>query len=171
MPLSPQRKLQLCLLGNVGVLIFVVILLSACAGDSAYWRLGPGQDLVLISVRIDTWARWAGLLGVIALVEASRVLVEEFGMPILGFSIYNPDKRHIPEFTKIELQFYANSMFLVSALRSVALTVVTISQIDLAVWAVIVSQGASVLTIRALLNEKTFSPYEPVAQTPGSDNV
>jgi hypothetical protein len=153
------------------VLALVVLLLGACAGDSAYWRWGPSPGLVLISVRIDTWGRWVGLLGMIALVEASRVLVEEFGMPILGFSIYNPDKRHIADFTKMELQFYANMMFLVSALRGVALTVVTVSQIDLAVWAVVVSQGATVFTIRALLNEKTFGLYKSVAQTPGSDNV
>ena len=28
-------------------------------------------------------------------------------MPVLGFSIYNPDKKVITEFTKNELQFYA----------------------------------------------------------------
>jgi hypothetical protein len=67
-------------------------------------------------------------------------------MPVLGFSIYNPDKKIITEFTKNELQFYANSMYLMSSLRYVCELIVTISQLDLAIFSVLASEFASFFT-------------------------
>jgi hypothetical protein len=77
-------------------------------------------------------------------------------MTILGFSIYNPDKKIITEFTKNELQFYANSMFIISGIRDVFTVLLSISQIDLAIYNVLTSEIASLITIRLLLNEKQF---------------
>jgi hypothetical protein len=47
-------------------------------------------------------------------------------------------------------------MFLVSAIRAVLLVMVQISQLDVAIWGVMISQAASAFTIRHLLNEKSF---------------
>jgi hypothetical protein len=162
----PRQKLLYCLVGNTAILGLVFGLVLACASDGSYWRFGPSDELVVISVRIDSWAKWGSLLLLIVLIQGSRVLVEEIGMPILQFNIYNPDKKKITEFTKIELQVYGNSMYLVSSLRSVFLTMVTIAQVDIAVWGVIISEAASMITIRMLLNEKDFvaanADYAPV---------
>ena len=96
------------------------------------------------------------LLLVIAIVKISDVLIQEIGSPIIGFNIYNPDKKIIKEFTKNELQFYGNSMYLINAIKAVLLIMVSISQIDIALWGVFVSETASIFTIRMLLNEKKF---------------
>lgn len=153
----PRRKLMLCLAGNILVLTIVGCAIYFCGTTGNYWRFGPQADLVIISVKIDTWRKYGLLLGMISIVESSRVLVEEFGMPVLGFSIYNPDKKIVTEFSKNELQFFANAMFFISAIRGVLLVMVQISQLDIALWGVLVSQCASVVTIRHLLNEKTFT--------------
>jgi hypothetical protein len=155
--MTPNRKLLLCLVGNFIVLGFVIIIIFLFATTNPYWNYGPQEDLILISVRINTIGNYIGLLAVIALVEFSRIVVEELGMPVLQFNIYNPDKKIIDEFSKNELQFYANAMYFVSGMRNVFLVMVTISQIDIALWTVVVSQIATVLTVRLLLNEKTFT--------------
>ena len=72
--------------------------------------------------------------------------------------MYNPDKKIITEFTKNELNFLSNAMFMVSAIREVFNTVVSITQLDLALVTVIVKELASIVTIRLLLNEKQFIP-------------
>jgi len=155
--MNPRRKLILCLIGNACVLTIVGCAVYFCGTSGTYWRFGPHADLVIISVEIDTWRKYGLLLAMIAIVESSRVVVEEFGMPVLGFSIYNPDKKVVTAFSKNELQFFANAMFFISAIRSVLLVMVQISQLDIALWGVLVSQCASVITIRQLLNEKTFA--------------
>jgi hypothetical protein len=40
-------------------------------------------------------------------------VVLEFCMPVLGYNVYNPDKKEIVDFGKYELWVYANSMSLV----------------------------------------------------------
>jgi hypothetical protein len=159
--MTPRRKLMLCLTGNVCVLAIVGCAVYACGTSGLYWRFGPHPDLVIIAVQIDTWQKYGTLLALIAVVESSRVVVEEFGMPILGFSIYNPDKKTVTEFSKNELQFFANAMFFISAIRGVLLVMVQISQLDIALWGVLVSQCASVITIRQLLSEKQFVTVRP----------
>ena len=112
---------------------------------------------MIISLHVDTSAKYYTLLALVALVNVSRVLVEEFGMPVLGFSVYNPDKKEIKDFTKNELQFLANSMFFTSGLRGLFMTMISISQFDIALFMLVTAEFTSFFTIRALLNEKTFS--------------
>lgn len=154
---TPIRKLTTCLVANVATLVLVIALVIAFADKRAtYWRWGPNPDLIVISVAIDSWGRMLLLYLIIFIIRVSAVLVEELGMPVLGFSIYNPDKQVIEDFTKNQLQFFANSMFGISGLREVFLRMVGISQIDIALFALIVSEIASFFTIRILLNEKEF---------------
>ena len=111
---------------------------------------------MIISVVVNDYTKYCFLLLVIAIVKISDVLIQEIGSPIIGFNIYNPDKKVIKEFTKNELQIYGNSMYLINAIKAVLLIMVSISQIDIALWGVFVSETASIFTIRMLLNEKKF---------------
>ena len=77
---------------------------------------------------------------------------------MLSFNVYNPDKKIISEFTKNELNFLSNAMFIVSSTREVFITVISITQLDLALVTVIIKELASIITIRLLLNEKKFIP-------------
>jgi hypothetical protein len=155
--MQPKNKLIICLCVNATILTVVIALISAFADGSEYWRIGPSADFNVISVTIDNYNKYITLLILIMIINVSKVIVEELGMPVLGFSIYNPDKKVIEDFTKNELQFFANAMFMVSGLRQVFMTVITITQIDIAVWSLLVSEFASFYTIRLLLNEKTFT--------------
>lgn len=62
----------------------------------------------------------------------------------------------ISDFTRFELQFYGNSMYLLDNIRRVLMIVVNITQVDIALFGVLVSQITGVFTIRMLLNEKSF---------------
>ena len=159
-----NKKLRLCVIGNAILLIVVTSMIVHFRDDKTkYLRLGPHNDLMLISVVIDNYTKYFLLVFFIIIIKVSDVFISEIAHPILGFNIYNPDKKRIKEFTKIELQFYGNSMYFIDAIRSVFLILVNISQIDIALWGVISSQIASIWTIRMLLNEKKFKPdYEEV---------
>ena len=156
-----NKKLKICVLSNLLLLAFVITLILIFRDDnSTYLRWGPQQDLIIISVAINNMTKYFLLLGVIAIIKISDVVIAEIASPIIGFNIYNPDKKVITEFTKNELQFYGNSMYLINAIKAVLLIMVNISQIDIALWGVFVSETTSLFTIRMLLNEKEFKKYE-----------
>lgn len=152
-----NRRLRLCVLGNFTVLCFIISMIVGFDDSSSkYWRLGPSPDLVLISVVIDTWMSYWVLVGIICVMKVSQCFIAEIAHPIIGFRIYNPDLHVIKDFTKIELQVYGNVMYTIDAIRDVLMIIVNITQVDIALWGVLFSEGASIITIRMLLNEKSF---------------
>ena len=152
-----NRKLKICVFSNLVLLSFVISIILLFKDDkSTYLRWGPQDDLIIISVAINNMTKYFMLLGIITIIKISDVVIAEIASPIIGFNIYNPDKKVITEFTKNELQFYGNSMYLIDAIKAVLLIMVNISQIDIALWGVIVSETTSLFTIRMLLNEKEF---------------
>lgn len=157
--MSTKRKLALCIAGNAITLLAIIVIVSVYDDKSAYWTFGYNDDLTVISVKINTLGKYTILLLFITAINIVQVVSEEIGSPILGFSVYNPDKKHITEFTKLELQLYANLMFSISSIRNVFMMIITITQIDIAIYSVIVKEVASIFTIRSLLNEKTFGEY------------
>ena len=154
--MKPKFKIQICLVCNFLLLLIVTTLMIIFESNSKYCRFGPQDDLIIIAVKIDTYTKYYILLGIITIVKVSKTLIEELGMPVLGFSIYNPDKTIIIEFNKNELQFYAFSMYFISNLRYIVEIMLTISQIDIAIYSVIISDLTGIVTIRMLLNEKKF---------------
>ena len=158
--MKAKTKLKYCVTGNIRLLVVIVIIIIHYQHESKYFRFGPSNDLIVISVNINTNNRYLILLLIISLVKITKVVVEEIGMPVIGFSIYNPDKKVITEFTKNELQFYGNTMYLTSSLRYIFEVMVTITQIDIAIYSVIISEITTIFTIRLLLNEKRFPKNE-----------
>ena len=89
-------------------------------------------------------------------------MVNEIGSPILGFRVYNPDKKVIDDFSKNELNFLANAMWFVNGFRGVLMAVITITQVDIAFSGMIVSEIVSIFAVRHLLNCKTFTKNKTI---------
>ena len=155
--MKAKTKLTYCVAGNILLLVVIVIIITHFQHESKYFRFGPSNDLIVISVNINTNNKYLTLLFIISLVKIIKVVVEEIGMPVVGFNIYNPDKKVITEFTKNELQFFGNMMFLTSSLRYIFEVMITITQLDIAIYSVIISEITTIFTIRLLLNEKRFT--------------
>lgn len=157
--MNQKTKLFHCVWVNILLLNAIVyIIFSFNDGSSSYFRMGPQEDLVLISVKINTWERYFVLLLLQILIKVCNVIVSEIANPILGFTIYNPDKKDVFGFEKIELQVYANLMFFVDNCKYTLMFLFSISQIDIAFFGIIVSEITGIFTVRMLLNEKTFHP-------------
>ena len=150
------NKIRICLVLNIFLSIFIISCIIIFASDSKYFRFGPNPDFVLISVSINSVQRYVFLLGLIACNNCIKVLIDELGEPILVFNVYNPDKKVITEFTKCQLLFYANSMFFISNTRKVFEIMITVTQIDIAVFSITVEQIVSIFTVYFLVNEKKF---------------
>ena len=157
-------RLKVCVFGNLvvlGIILTLIILFES--STSKYWRFGPSNDLILISAVIDTWTKYWIVVSIIGTLKITQCFIAEIAHPIIGFRIYNPDLHVITDFTKLQLQFYGNAMYTLDAIRDVLMIIVSITQVDIALWGVLFSEGASIFTIRMLLNEKRFDKdYQPV---------
>tara|TARA_Y100001958_G_scaffold150852_1_gene135134 strand:- start:1987 stop:2502 length:516 start_codon:yes stop_codon:yes gene_type:complete len=152
-----KSKLVLSTLASLVVLIVLatpIFLLDN--GDSKYFRYGWHDDLVLISVPINTGNRYFCAVLFVVIIRIGEVLVQEVAYPIVSFNIYNPDKKEVEEFSKNELQFFGNTLYLIEGIRGVFKTMTMVTQIDIALISVLAGELISIVTIRMLLNEKTF---------------
>ena len=156
MPMTPLRKVRYCLIANVGLLFIIIFFIIFCASDSKYFRFGPNKDFIVISVPIYNYHRYFLLLIGITIMNITKVIIAEIGEPVMVFNVYNPDKKVITYFTKFQLKFYANAMFMISNTRRVFDTMITVTQIDIAIFAVIIEQLTSLVTVNLLVNEKKF---------------
>jgi hypothetical protein len=154
---SNKSKVIACIIGNyiTAALVTIVVIIFRDPKGS-YFRFGPSNDLLVISILINTWGKWVLTIAFIGVIKGCEVLVNELGSPILGFRVYNPDCKVITDFTKNELNFLANAMWFVNNFRSILMTVVSITQIDLALAGMVISELVSIGTVRILLNEKKF---------------
>ncbi len=162
-----KKHRLVCGIGANALLFVAIALFVLCNHDKGnkYIRFGPNDDLNIMGYSIDSWEKYVLLQVFLAVVQGTDVAVNEIVSPILGFNIYNPDKRTISEFSRIELQVYANTHFMINAMRSALMVIVTISQVDVAILRVLYGEIVSFFTIRLLLNEKTFpgdTDYERV---------
>lgn len=158
--LSASEQLDWCLGVNIALIVVIVAVVAwfydAGQQKGKYMSYGPSDRLEIVGVTVDTWEKYGWTLFVIAVMAVSDVIVNEFGMPLISFYVYNPDRTHVPEFSRNGLQFYTNTMYIVNAFKSLFTILVSVAQIDIAVFRVIVSELATFVTVRLLLNRKTF---------------
>lgn len=159
MVVSQHRRLQFCVCTNAILLVAVALLTVLCRSDGTkdkFMRFGPQPDLMLLGIPINTWEKYYIVHACLCCFQVLDTVIQEFTSPVLGFNIYNPDKKHIVDFTKFELQFYAQSFWLINNIKSAFMLMISISQIDLAVAKVVYMEMAGIYTIRTLINEKKF---------------
>jgi hypothetical protein len=162
--LKKQRLINCIIVNGVlftSILIFIVIFQDA---GNKYLRFGPNNDLDVLGIKINNWKKYIIFQLFLAVVQMTNVYINEIASPIFGFTIYNPDKKEITEFGRLELQIYANSMWLLNSLRSVMFVVVSISQIDIALLQTFYGELMSFYTIRMLLLEKTFPEDKKIVE-------
>jgi len=151
-------KLRYCVVMNCVVFIVILLVITVCKDNQiTYLNYGPNENLYVLSVKIDTISKYMYLQVFLIGVESSRVFINEIASPILGFNIYNPDKKVITEFSKNELQILANTMWFINSITNSLFVMITISQIDIALLRTLYSEITTIFTIRMLLNEKEFT--------------
>ena len=137
------------------ILISLTILLFSYAANihtnttSNYFRFGPQDDFILISININNWGIYSMVLLYIFFIEFMDILLKKLWDPILIFNMYNPD-------TKItnDQHIYHNIVFFIRNLLFIFHILVLITQFDIALYSVLISQISNILTIRFIHKKK-----------------
>ena len=81
--LTPKQRLKICIIGQLLVLIAVIIPTVLLANkNSTYYRFGPNEELIIISIKIDTWSKYGILLGYMMIFRICKVFINELGNAI-----------------------------------------------------------------------------------------
>lgn len=124
--------------------------------DDKMLRVGYSKDLVIIGITIDTMEKYIFLQAYIFLIEFCFAVIYEYSNPIMYFSIFNEDKKVITDFSKLELQIYAQTLWFLTSIKNGLMLLVAIQQIDITISKIIYNEIAAAIVIRKLLNNKTF---------------
>ena len=151
------NRLAMCLLAKFMLFFTVLVgITTLYDGAGTYVAMGPSDNLVLISVYINTIPRYLMLQVFLICYEFIRVVTNDIANPIIGWTIFNPDKKRVRGISRYQLQLFANSLWLLDRMMAVFEILVTLTQIDIAVLRGIYSELVSIITIRWLLTEKVF---------------
>ena len=152
-----KDQLKFCIAGSAVLTIITLIFTTLFAEDKGWFSFGPSTHLSIAGVVIDTHAKYSVLVIVVVLNSVIDMLINEFAQPILGFNIYNPDKKLITDFkSKKELQLLASVYWSFNNLRSVFTNLISITQVDLALIKWVFLEITAVCTINILLSKKRF---------------
>jgi hypothetical protein len=160
-----HTKLKCCLFTNIILVgcITLLVCISPKVHDT-FMRFGPHPDLKLLGIPIDTWSRYWTFQFFLGWFQMTDMLIQELANPIMGFTIYNPDKKIITEFTKNQLQLYAQTFWFLTSIKGALMLLVSITQLDIAISKCVYNELAGVVAIRILLNEKTFKTSNELSE-------
>lgn len=164
--------LNICIYVNLILLIiFGVSCFTFNNESSKYFNIGWSDNLVYISISINTPVKYFLLCFFILILNSSEVILNDVAGPIITFSTYNPYKRNITDFTRNELEYYSNIISFIKLAKRLLEITVAITQIDLAIISLISYQISVTYVIQYLLNNKKFGDIKEVEVTYQSINL
>jgi hypothetical protein len=155
-----KKQLKFCIAGSAVLTIITLIFTTIFAEEKGWFSFGPSSHLSIAGVIIDTREKYSVLVIAIVFNSVIDTLVSEFAQPILGFNIYNPDKKVITDFkSKRELQVLATLYWSFNNVRTIFTNLVSITQVDLALIKWVVLEITAIYTINIILSKKRFAEY------------
>ncbi len=148
-------RTQLCLLLNFVGLCGVILFILAVADYKELFAFGPSANLIILTVRIDTWVKYVGLVAASCIFKMLEVFVNDIGSPNLGFSVYNPTTTVVYGFTRLQLQVLTNCMWMVNSLTYVFQVTIIVSRLDIALFSVVTGELTSACVVGYLLSNKS----------------
>jgi len=147
-------RTKICFWTNFLVLCLLLVCSFLAAPEGGLFIFGPSDSLKIGNVTINSWTRYITLLSLICVFRSVSVVINDIGMPNLGFSIYDPTTETVYGFGRAELQILANGMFMVTSMSNIFSTLVIVSRLDIAVISTLSSELASAMSIYYLLGKK-----------------
>lgn len=166
---SQIKKIDLCVRFNLFV-ILVCILFFLFSVEPGHIKIGPSDDFEVLGIKIDTPLKYGSLFVLIFLIVTALLITEEFAMPTIEFTTYNPQCAVVDEFTRWGLQLRSNTISMTKEALKLFKIVILVSRLDALVFVFLVEELMAIVTVYVLLEDKTFPADQyPVARTPSDE--
>ena len=121
---------------SIAVATFTFLLDASFEHDSDLMRIGPSDDLLFIGLKIDSFAKYIGLITFMLFLELLDLLHEEYIVPIIHmiYAANDPSNRNdLEEYTWMDLYTVNHFSLASKGLRDILRIIVVTVQIPLAV--------------------------------------
>lgn len=129
---------------NVILSVGMLILLFTVDHDVAYIHLGPSRSLYFVTIHVNTWSRWSLYMSMVGLLSIIDTYSHEYITPFI-FERTHLEESSIHGFTSadgnheiVTLCSLATGHFLSQCLRTLYFTLIMVSQLDVALWNVLI---------------------------------
>jgi hypothetical protein len=146
------------------VIIIIVVIICFNDTSTSYMKVGYNDNLIILGIKIHTFERYIGLLVAITAMDACDTYVSDLIFPYINNNVRDNNVKHIREFTRFETQILTNTTFLSFSIRYALFYVVSITQIDIALYRVFVCEATCIYTTYIQLKDKTFMNDTPIYQ-------
>jgi hypothetical protein len=155
-----KKKLIICLRINIAVILLGCIICITHA-DFNFIKIGPRDDLYMIGVKVNTYFIYLEFAMYSMLMQIALLFTEEFALPVIEFTVYNPQCDAIEGFVDTEMLVYTVLIFITKgALKGLKIYLVTES-LDSIILLFLAEELTTVYTVSLLCKTKRFIPKNP----------
>jgi len=139
-------------------IITLVLFLFIEADVRQLFRVGPSEDLIFLTLKINTIPRYLCLILFSSLMHVIDVLVKQLGSPKIKFQIYINDDPNVYGFSYLSMLSIASGLSFTDRLYIIFEILVLITRLDLAFFNLLAEQVTEFFIVQFLLSKKTFHP-------------
>lgn len=151
-----RGKLTTCIKINIFVII-IGILICLKNADFTQLKLGARDDLYAIGVQLNTWVLYGGFAIYLMSVQISLLFTEEFALPIIEFSVYNPQCEVIDFLDEWELKILSILVFVTKGILKSLKIILAVESIDSIILLFLAEEITTTFTVSMLLKQKKFT--------------
>lgn len=137
--------------------IFTITITVAFNDDTSnYFRMGPSDSLIVMSMTIDTWTKYLLLVLYITVGSIISTVSNELSNTYTCNKVYTSINEVIDYCTKKELLFATNTIFIINAINGVFTFSARLSQIDIAIITALTAELSSIYTVWRLIKDRNI---------------
>lgn len=152
---TTAKKLSLCIKFNLFVIGMCVFFFLVCAEPGSF-TFGPSDSFEVVGIKINTWTRYITFVMLIILIQEALLMTEEFAIPILEFTVYNPQCDIIIEFSRMELQLFTNVLYMTKEALKLFKVMILIARLDALLFTYLAEEITTIATVHIILSQKSF---------------
>jgi hypothetical protein len=136
---------------------FVGVILCAPLRQNPYFRWGYNDQLVIVSMHVNDLNKYCALIFLIVLSNVTSTILLFMGQPKLHFPLFEHSTADVTNFNAQEFLFLNTTANACRALHSLFSTLISVSQIDVALVALVAQQITLYICTCILIKRRNFT--------------
>jgi hypothetical protein len=136
---------------------FIGVLLCAPLRQNPYFRWGYNDKLVIVFMHVNDLQKYCALIFLIILSNVTSTILTFMGQPKLHFPLFEAASTDIAHYSAREFLFFSTTANVCRAFHALFSTLISVSQIDVALVALVAQQITLYICTCLLIKKRHFT--------------